>query len=111
MPVSDPDPRFRYGPSSHGTYADFFLQDGFYIEANLPVSARLELVGRFDGLRRMGNVAANSPLRARSAVLRYTAGVSIVFHGSLRLKISGEYYDFTDFDDEIATNLGLVAAF
>jgi hypothetical protein len=111
MPVSDPDTRFRYGPGSDGSYDDFFLKDGFYIEANLPVSTRLELVGRFDGLRRIGNVAANSPLRSRSSVLRYTAGVNVVFQGSLRLKISGEYYDFSDFDDDIATNLGLVAAF
>jgi hypothetical protein len=34
-----------------------------------------------------------------------------VFQGSLRLKLSGEYYDFSDFSDEIATNIGLVAVF
>jgi hypothetical protein len=112
MPIgSDPDTRFRYGPGADGVYDDAFLKDGFYIEANMPVSARFELVGRFDGLRRVGNVAINSPLRSKSGVLRYTAGFNIVFQGSLRLKISGEYYDFTDFEDEIGTNVGLVAAF
>jgi hypothetical protein len=112
MPIgNDPDTRFRYGPGSDGAYDDAFLKDGFYIELNLPVSARLELVGRFDGLRRRGNVAINSPLRSESGLLRYTAGINIVFQGSLRLKLSGEFYDFTDFQDEVATNLGLVAAF
>lgn len=107
----DPDSRFRYGPDASGEYPDFFLKDGFYVDANLPVSARLELVARFDGLRRIGNVSVNSPLSRRSAVLRYTAGLNIVLDGSVRLKFSGEFYDFADFDDEIAVNAGVVAAF
>jgi hypothetical protein len=108
---SDPDTRFRYGPGSDGEYDDYFLKDGFYVELNLPLWTRLELVARFDGLRRLGNVAINSPLRKDSGVLRYTAGANVVLDGSVRLKISGEVYDFTDFDDEVAVNLGAVAAF
>jgi hypothetical protein len=34
-----------------------------------------------------------------------------VLDGSVRLKLSGEYYDFSDFDDELAFNAGAVAAF
>lgn len=112
MPVGDdPDERFRYGPGSDGKYDDYFLKDGFYVESNLPLFTRLELVGRFDGLRRIGNVLANSSLRRRSVILRYTAGLNIVFDGSVRLKLSSEYYDFSDFEDEITGNLGMVAAF
>ncbi|MDD9947864.1 MAG: hypothetical protein OXU20_42890 [Myxococcales bacterium] len=107
----DPDSRFRYGPGGSGEYDDFFVKDGFYVEGNLPVTRRLELVARFDGLRRLGNVTINSPLRSRSVVLRYTAGVNVVFDGSVRLKVSGEVYDFSDFDDEVAANVGFVAAF
>jgi len=87
------------------------LKDGFYVEATTPLIDRIELVGRFDGLRRTGNVLINSPLRYRSAVLRYTAGINIVFDASVRLKLSGEFYDFTDFDDETVANAGVVAAF
>jgi hypothetical protein len=108
---SDPDTRFRYGPGSDGEYDDYFLKDGFYVELNLPLWTRLELVARFDGLRRLGNVAINSPLRKDSGVLRYTAGANVVLDGSVRLKISGEVYDFTDFEDEVAVNVGAVAAF
>jgi hypothetical protein len=112
MPLGgQPDTRFRYGPGEDGVYDDFFLKDGFYTELNLPLWTRLELVGRFDGLRRIGNVAINSPLRKRSLVLRYTTGINIVLDGSVRLKLSGEYYDFSDFDDELAVNAGAVAAF
>jgi hypothetical protein len=107
----DPDARFRYGPDDDGEYADFFLKDGFYVEANWPLLTRIELVGRADGLRRIGNVLLNSPLRVESSVLRYTAGFNVVFDGSVRLKVSGEFYDFSDFDDEIAGNLGVVASF
>jgi hypothetical protein len=112
MPLGDDaGERFRYGPGEDGEYDPYFLKDGFYIESNLPLFTRLELVGRFDGLRRRGNVLANSALRANSAVLRYTGGINIVFDGSVRLKLSGEYYDFTDFDDEVTVNAGVVAAF
>jgi hypothetical protein len=107
----DPDSRFRYGPGASGEYDDFFLKDGFYVDANLPVGSRFELVARFDGLRRIGNVSLNSPLSQRSAVLRYTAGFNVVLDGSVRLKFSGEFYDFGDFDDEVAVNAGAVAAF
>jgi hypothetical protein len=107
----DPDSKFRYGPNKNGEYDNFFLKDGFYVEGTLPVSARLELVGRFDGLRRIGNVTLNSPLRRRSGMLRYTAGLNVVLDGSVRLKFSGEFYDFTDFEDELALNAGMAAAF
>jgi hypothetical protein len=35
----------------------------------------------------------------------------VVLDGSVRLKISAEVYDFTDFADELALNVGAVAAF
>ncbi len=112
MPVGDdPDTRFRYGPDANGHYDDFFLKDGFYVEGTLPIATRLELVGRFDGLRRIGNVPLHSVLRKRSGLLRYTAGVNVVLDGSVRLKLSTELYDFSDFVDELAVNAGVVAAF
>lgn len=108
----NPDETFRFGPGKDGKYSNYFIKDGFYIEGNLPVSARLELVARFDGLRRLGNVTLNSPLRSKSSmVLRYTAGFNVILEGSVRLKFSGEFYDFTDFKDEVTINAGVAAAF
>jgi hypothetical protein len=107
-----PNETFRFGPGRDGTYSNFFIKDGFYVEGNLPVSARFELVARFDGLRRLGNVTLNSPLRSKnSMVLRYTAGFNVILEGSVRLKFSGEFYDFTDFKDEVTINAGVAAAF
>jgi hypothetical protein len=112
MPLgSDPDTTFRYGPNENGEYDDYFLKDGFYVEGTLPLTGRFEVIGRFDGLRRIGNVTVNSPLAKRSGVLRYTAGFNVVLDGSVRLKFSGEFYDFSDFDDEVAVNAGIAAAF
>jgi hypothetical protein len=113
MAIGDnPDTVFRYGPNAAGHYDDFFLKDGFYVEGNVPLSSRLELVARFDGLRRLGNLTINSPLKSRrSAILRYTAGVNVILEGSVRLKFSCEYYDFSDFRDDVTVNAGVAAAF
>lgn len=85
------------------------VKDGFYVEALLPVLPRLELVGRFDGLRRQGNVPVTSELRKSSAVLRYTVGADVTVGHGVRIKLAGEFYDFSDFKDEIAATLGVVA--
>ena len=106
----DPASRFRYGPGKDGTYDDFFVKDGFYTEVEVPVG-RVDLVGRWDGLRRRGNVAVSSPLRSESILLRYTAAMSYRLLGSLRLKLSTELYDFSDFDDELAIHLGVAGPF
>jgi hypothetical protein len=105
----DPSSRFKYGPGPDGKYDRYFIKDGFYVEALYPVISGLELVGRFDGMRRMGNVPINSALRDKSAVFRYTLGADITVGPGVRVKIAGEYYDFSDFKDEIAATLGVVA--
>ena len=106
---ADPASKFKYGPNKKGQFDRYFLKDGFYLEALVPVLPRLELIGRFDGLRRRGNVAATSALRKESAVLRYTFGADISVGHGVRVKLSGEFYDFSDFKDEIAATLGVVA--
>jgi hypothetical protein len=109
---SDPNSVFRFGPDSHGHYDNFFLKDGFYVELTAPVSNRLELVARWDGLRRIGNLTLNSPLESRrSGMLRYTFGFNVILEGSVRLKFSAEYYDFTDFKSDVVVNSGVAAAF
>ena len=113
MPLGDdPDARFRYGPGEDGEYDDYFLKDGFYVEANL---AALHAARTGRPLRRAAahgqRARDHSTLREEQRVLRYTGGLNIVFDGSVRLKLSGEFYDFSDFSDEVAANTGVVAAF
>jgi len=106
---ADPASRFKYGPGSDGKYDRYHLRDGFYVEAMVPVLPRLELLARFDGLRRFGNVPATSALRKESAVLRYTVGGAVSLGYGMRIKLAAEYYDFSDFDDEIAGTLAVVS--
>lgn len=106
---ADPAARFKYGPGADGRFDDFFVKDGFYLEAEVPLS-RVELVARWDGLRRNGNVLASSPLSADTSMLRYTAGAAVRF-GAIRVKGSVELYDFRDFERELAIHLGLATPF
>lgn len=106
----DPAERFRYGPGEDGQFDDFFIKHGFYIEAERPFG-KLDVVARFDGLRRAGNVVNTSPLRSVSTVLRYTGALSYRIHGPLRIKSSVEVYDFSDFDDDVTIHLGLAGPF
>jgi hypothetical protein len=106
----DPVARFRYGPGQDGTFDEYFLKHGFYAELEQQFGD-IELVGRFDGLYRQGNVVATSPLRSKSALLRYTVAAAYRLPGGLRLKTSAERYDFSDFDDEVALHLGIAGAF
>jgi hypothetical protein len=107
---TDPAKRFRYGPGPDGKYDDYFIKEGFYAELEVPAGP-FDFVLRWDGLRRSGNVPLTSPLRSESALLRYTAAMTYRIYGALRLKLSGERYDFSDFDDEVAIHIGLAGPF
>ena len=103
----DPAQRFKYGPGKDGKFDPYFLKQGWYAELELPAGDRLDLILRWDGLRRQGNVLRDSELRSDSAVVRYTAGASVRVRGAVRIKLSGELYDFSDFSDEVAVHLAL----
>jgi hypothetical protein len=105
----DPATRFKYGPNAKGKYDRFMLKDGFYVEALIPVLPRLELVARWDGLRRIGNVETTSALSKRSTVFRYTGGTDISVGYGVRVKLDVEYYDFNDFKNDIAATVGVAA--
>ena len=100
-----PESKFRYGAGAEN-FSNFFLKDGFYVEAVAPLGP-IDLIGRWDGMRRIGNVVVTSPLRSRSAVSRYTVGFAARLQRSLRLKVSAERYDFSDFEDETTVHVGI----
>ena len=107
---ADPATRWKYGPTADGRLDAFTRKDGFYAELEVPVGP-VDLIARWDGLRRWGNVLATSALRSESAVLRSTAALAYRMTGNLRLKASVELYDFSDFDDELAIHLGIASPF
>jgi len=108
---ADPSMEFKYGPESNGTFDPYFSKDGGYAEFEAPINQRVTVVLREDGMRRRGNVDIDSPLRSESAVLRHTAGLAIGIYQSLRLKVSYEYYDFSDFKDEQVIHVGIAGPF
>jgi hypothetical protein len=107
----NPMERFKYGPGSGGTFDPEMVKDGGYAELELPITSRITLLGREDFLRRRGNVVKNSELRSDSALLRHTAGLAVVVWSALRVKLSYEYYDFSDFENESVIHLGIVGPF
>jgi len=107
---SDPDTRFKFGPNGDGDYDSFFTKDGFYAEAELPIR-QMRFLARLDGMRRRGNVLQDSLLSDRSSVYRYTVAVAYAFVPALTGKVSGQLYQYSDFDDEVAMQFALVAAF
>jgi hypothetical protein len=62
-------------------------------------------------MHRLGNVPASSSLRSESAILRHTLGGNILIGRGLRLKLTTEIWDFSDFSDEVAIHAGVVANF
>lgn len=107
--ISDEPDAFRF--DTLGRSEDFFIKQGFYAEVEYPFAPWLEAFFRFDGLRRFGNVPVSSALRGESWVLRYTPGVNFVFHRALRVKLSSEIWDFSDFQDEFAVHMGVAGNF
>jgi hypothetical protein len=50
-------------------------------------------------------------MRSESEVIRHTVGLAIAIRSALRLKLSYEYYDFSDYADESVVHLGIAGPF
>jgi hypothetical protein len=93
-----------------------FDKHGYDLEIEQPVTDTFTVLARADGLIRRGNVLADSPLGPRSAIFRYTGGVTAALQPGFRLKLSGEAWAFSDhFPDhqrwELSIHLGVVGTF
>ncbi len=108
---ADPEADFKYGPGSDGRYDPDMLKEGAYAEVEVPIGQHLTVVLREDGLRRRGNVLRTSAMRSESALIRHTAGLAIGIGQSVRVKLSYERYDFSDYDDEDVIHAGLAGPF
>jgi hypothetical protein len=105
--------RFKYALEPG---ANYFVKHGAYGELEVPVSSKVDVLGRFDVLFRKGNVLESSPLSASSAVVRYTLGTAVSLERGLRLKYSVELWSFSDPTPSggrkaVTSHLGLVGAF
>jgi len=110
------DPRLTFKAPTTGTGRDHFDKHGYYLEVEQPLTDAVTVLARADGLYRRGNVTADSPLTTRSAVFRYTAGLTVALQPGFRLKLSGEGWAFSDrFPEhqrwELSIHLGVVGTF
>jgi hypothetical protein len=113
MDVSNPA-IFKYVVVPNG---DFFVKHGAYAEVEQPLVRDLDLLLRVDGMFRVGNVLATTPLAYRSSVIRESLGLAYAIDRNFRLKSSGELWEFSDPDTvsgrhvEVGIHCGAVATF
>jgi hypothetical protein len=103
-----------------------FWKQGAYVEVEQRLSSTVDLLARVDGLYRTGNYAApveaageeaeEVPLSRRSYIVRYTLGGAYAFDRAFRLKLSTEFWQFSDKDDDehdvaLSTHLAFVGTF
>jgi hypothetical protein len=90
---------------------NYFIKEGAYLELEQPLSSRFDLLARVDGLAHLGNVSLAevgsgnvqpyaNPLTSESTVVRETLGLAFTVQRNLRLKASGELWEFSDPDGE-----------
>jgi hypothetical protein len=125
MDVSNPD-LFKYAVASAD--GDFFAKHGAYVEIEQPVTRAFDLLGRVDGMYRVGNVSnapvgtgneaptARSPMTDASYVARETLAVAYALDRNFRLKGSVELWEFsyrdsTGREDEVSFHMGAVGSF
>jgi hypothetical protein len=116
-PPSDPTLPSPFKYSFAEVAESFFLKHGAFAEIEFPLSRGLDVIGRVDGLYRVGNVERTSDLSNKSSVLRETLGLAFAIERNFRLKGSGEMWQFSDPDatgkrrSELSFHLGGVGTF
>jgi hypothetical protein len=122
--TSNPD-IFRYAIAP--VDGDFFAKHGAYVELEHPIVEALSVLGRVDGMYRVGNVSnvpvgspngvpVQSPLTDRSSVVRETLGLALALERNFRIKGSIELWEFSYADavgreTELSFHLGVVGSF
>lgn len=93
----------------------FHVRDGWYVEVEHPLLRNLDVMLRWDGMRRIGNVPTTLPLESAAAVSRWTLGAQVTVLRGWRVKSSLQHYTWTGLrngvDQEFAAHLGVVATF
>jgi hypothetical protein len=104
----DPDARYAF------QLVDSFIQkDGWYAELEHPLGKYLNLVYRYDELRRRGMPlpGANASLSTDSLIKRYTAGFVLTPAQAVFMKVGWEYWEPKDFEKFHSFHLGFGGAF
>lgn len=104
----DPSVSYKY------VMVDKYLgKRGWYGELEHPLGKHLEVVYRYDELRRTGVPLPGAPadLSTDSRIVRYTAGVVYTPAQAIYMKLGWEYWEPTDFPTFHSAHLGFGGAF
>jgi len=82
-------------PVAPGT-TQAFDKHGYYLEVERSMTDSIGLVGRVDGLYRVGNIVTDSALAPKAAIIRYTGGATLAVVPGWRIKASGELWAFSN---------------
>ena len=108
---------FRWGVAAASYQVElkdpFFVKDGFYAELEHPLGKYLNVVYRYEELRRTGAPLPGAPaeLTPRSRFMRYTGGLVVTPAQNLFVKASWEYWDTSDFGRFNTYHAGIGGAF
>ncbi|MEZ4653743.1 MAG: hypothetical protein R3E12_09160 [Candidatus Eisenbacteria bacterium] len=94
----------------NGERKSTLTKTGFYLQSEVPVTRRIQAVGRFDGLLRKG-APLGSDNDESSGIARWTAGVNVSPSIDYTFRFDYEYWRFTDFHDVRVYHLGVVVAY
>ncbi len=91
----------------------FFVKDGFYAELEHPLGKYLNVVYRYEELKRSGSPLPGAPaeMSADSRFVRYTGGVVLTPAQNVFVKASWEHWDTTDFGRFNTYHAGIGGAF
>jgi hypothetical protein len=91
----------------------FFVKEGFYAELEHPLGNYLNVVYRYEEMKRTGSPLPGAPaeMSADGRFVRYTGGVVVTPAQNVFLKASWEYWDTSDFGRFNAYHAGIGGAF
>jgi cytochrome c553 len=91
----------------------FFVKEGYYVELEHPLGKYLNLVYRYDDLKRTGTPLPGAPaeMTSNSRFKRYTGGIVLTPAQNLVVKASWEYWDTSDFGRFNTIHAGIGGAF
>jgi hypothetical protein len=97
----------------YGLLDPFFTKEGFYAEAEHPLGKYLNVVYRYEELRRVGSPLPGAPaeLSANSRFTRYTGGLVVTPASNVFVKASWEYWDTSDLGRFNTYHAGIGGAF
>lgn len=97
----------------YGLLDPYFTKEGFYAEAEHPLGNYLNVVYRYEEMRRLGSPLPGAPaeLSADSRFTRYTGGLVVTPASNVFLKASWEYWDTSDLGRFNTYHAGIGGAF